>query len=69
VRNEAEPNIPQPVEEIAAFGSIAGATGSTEPAIRVRRNFPETWLWHMLEAGYAVQWDITIIHLSLQFLQ
>ncbi|XP_023714120.1 CD109 antigen isoform X3 [Cryptotermes secundus] len=48
----AVPNMPPAIEETAAFGSVAGATGSTEPAIRVRRNFPETWLWHMLEAGF-----------------
>jgi hypothetical protein len=32
-------------------GGFASATGSTEPAIRVRRHFPETWLWQMLETG------------------
>lgn len=47
----AGPNMPAAIEGTAAFGSMAGATGSTEPAIRVRHNFPETWLWHMLEAG------------------
>jgi hypothetical protein len=51
IQEEAAVNMPEPVEEIAAFGGMAGATGSTQPAIRVRRNFPETWLWHMLEAG------------------
>jgi len=28
-----------------------GSVGFTESAIRVRRNFPETWLWQMLESG------------------
>jgi hypothetical protein len=49
---EERQNIPVPVEAEGAFiGKSAGAMGSAEPAIRVRRNFPETWLWHMLEAG------------------
>lgn len=34
-----------------AFPTMKGAMASTEPAIRVRRNFPETWLWQMLETG------------------
>jgi hypothetical protein len=46
-----EMNIHQPIETTTAFGNIPGAVGTTEPAIRVRRKFPETWLWHMLEAG------------------
>jgi hypothetical protein len=44
-------NVPAAVEETAEFGSVAGAAVSTEPAIRIRHNFPETWLWDMLEAG------------------
>jgi hypothetical protein len=41
----------QPVAETTTFGHNHGAMGTTEPAIRVRRKFPETWLWHILEAG------------------
>jgi hypothetical protein len=35
----------------AAYPMAKGTMESTEPAIRVRRNFPETWLWQMLETG------------------
>ncbi|XP_017876968.1 CD109 antigen-like isoform X2 [Ceratina calcarata] len=35
----------------ASFG--AGFSGSVPAAkTKVRKNFPETWLWHMLDAGY-----------------
>lgn len=34
-----------------AFPMMKGSVASTEPAIRVRRIFPETWLWQMLETG------------------
>lgn len=45
--------VPVPIEA-AAFPMSAGTMGPTEPAIRIRRDFPETWLWQMLESGYAV---------------
>ncbi|KAJ9588471.1 hypothetical protein L9F63_018161, partial [Diploptera punctata] len=31
-------------------GAEGGAPGSSDP-VRVRRNFPETWLWQMLQTG------------------
>jgi len=34
-----------------AFPMMKGSMEPTEPAIRVRRIFPETWLWQMLETG------------------
>jgi len=34
-----------------AFPMSKGSVTPTEPAIRVRRIFPETWLWQMLETG------------------
>lgn len=40
--------------EAAAIPMSAGAIGPTESTIRIRRHFPETWLWQMLESGYAV---------------
>lgn len=45
--------VPVPIEA-AAFPKSAGTMVPTEPAIRIRSNFPETWLWQMLESGYAV---------------
>ncbi|KAJ9578052.1 hypothetical protein L9F63_025088, partial [Diploptera punctata] len=40
---------------VFAAGGIGGpVTMSSPEPIRVRRNFPETWLWQMLEAGYKV---------------
>jgi len=35
----------------AAVPMMKGSVASVEPAIRVRRIFPETWLWQMLETG------------------
>lgn len=37
-----------------AFPMKKGSVAPTEPEIRVRRIFPETWLWQMLETGQAV---------------
>jgi len=34
-----------------AFPMMKGSMEPTEPAIRVRHIFPETWLWQMLETG------------------
>jgi hypothetical protein len=45
----------------AAFPMRKDTVGSSEPAIRIRHHFPETWLWQMLESGYAVWWTNTII--------
>lgn len=33
------------------FPMMKGSVAPTEPTIRVRRIFPETWLWQMLETG------------------
>jgi hypothetical protein len=42
-------------EPVAAeFPMRKDTVGSSEPAIRIRHHFPETWLWQMLESGYAV---------------
>jgi len=35
----------------AAFPMKKESVAPTEPEIRVRRVFPETWLWQMLETG------------------
>lgn len=38
----------------AIFASAAGFSGPTAlppEKIKVRKNFPETWLWQMLDAG------------------
>ncbi|XP_021920080.1 CD109 antigen-like isoform X2 [Zootermopsis nevadensis] len=43
--------VPVPIEA-AAFPKSAGTMVPTEPAIRIRSNFPETWLWQMLESGF-----------------
>jgi hypothetical protein len=51
--------------QVAGFPMMKGTVTSTEPAIRVRRNFPETWLWQMLETGYAVCCASIIIVLCL----
>jgi len=40
--------VPMPAGE---FPMMKGAMTPAEPAIRVRRIFPETWLWQMLETG------------------
>lgn len=42
-----------PMPEVA-YRKKTGTMASTEPAIRIRHNFPETWLWQMLETGQAV---------------
>lgn len=39
-----------PMSEVA-YQKKTGTMASTEPAIRIRHNFPETWLWQMLETG------------------
>lgn len=48
LRSGGSPVVPMAA---GAFPMMKGSVAPTEPAIRVRRIFPETWLWQMLETG------------------
>jgi hypothetical protein len=50
LRSSAAPVVPEMAA--GAFPMMKkGSMAPTEPEIRVRRIFPETWLWQMLETG------------------
>lgn len=49
--------MPAPMAESAAFGpkqNSMGAGPKKSSAVKVRKNFPETWLWEELQTGYSI---------------
>lgn len=46
--------VPPAISEDALSGATF-ASSSSEPPVRIRQKFPETWLWDSVDSGYEIQ--------------
>lgn len=45
--------VPMVEETVQIANAAFGNSVSESPAFRIRRNFPETWLWDSIHSGYG----------------